>query len=403
MVSIAIDWVICIWGYLLKKKTAIEFAQLQHLLSVNTRTVLASSVLALMMAFVERKVLPQSLFYGWLVLMLLVSVVRVMIGQYQIAHPTSRPKQVRRRLNGFRIGLSISGMLWGAIGLMVIQYGELQQQMFVSYLITGLSAGAVVSYSIDRMSAMTYIVFAVVPMLFGFIWVDYTVSIPMAFAGFVYVGFASYSINSFHHSLIESILLRRQAAAREEQIKRLAFYDALTNLPNRRLLVDRLHQGLLSSRRTGKRGALLFLDLDHFKLLNDTLGHAMGDLLLKQVAERLKQSVRQSDTVARLGGDEFVVMLEDLDQDHASAVQEVEQITKQILDRLNAPYQLGDLEYISTPSIGAAMFGEHGESHDELLKHADIAMYQAKKSGRNVMRMFDVDMRAEMPIKRVKH
>lgn len=387
----------------MKKRTAIESAQLQHLLSVNMRTVVASCILAIMMLYIKSDVLPQPLFYGWLVVMLLVSVVRVVVGQYQLAHPTHHAKHVRKRLNWFRIGLSLSGMLWGAVGIMVIRYGQLEQQMFVSYIVTGLSAGAVVSYSIDRISAMSYIVFAVVPMLFGFIWVDHVISVPMAFAGFVYVGFAAYSVHSFHRSLIESILLRRQAVAREEQIKHLAFYDVLTNLPNRRLLVDRLHQALLSSRRSGKRGALLFLDLDHFKMLNDTLGHSMGDMLLKQVAERLKQCVRQSDTVARLGGDEFVVMLEDLNQNHATATQEVEQITKQILERLNVPYQLGELEYVSTPSIGAAMFGEHGESHDELLKHADIAMYQAKKSGRNVVRMFDFNMHADEPLKRAAH
>lgn len=387
----------------MKKRTAIESAQLHHLLSVNMRTVLASCILAIMMVFIENNVLPQVLLYGWLVLVLLLSVARVAVAHYQLTHPAHQARHVRKRLNWFRLGLSFSGMLWGAIGIMVIHYGQLEQQMFVSYMVTGLSAGAVVSYSIDRISAMSYIVFAVIPMLFGFIWVDHVISLPMAFAGFVYVGFAAYSIQSFHRSLIESILLRRQAVAREEQIKHLAFYDVLTNLPNRRLLIDRLHQALISSRRTGKRGALLFLDLDHFKILNDTLGHSMGDLLLKQVAERLKQSVRQTDTVARLGGDEFVVMLEDLSEQHAIASQEVEQITKQILERLNVPYQLGDLEYVSTPSIGAAMFGEHGESHDELLKHADIAMYQAKKSGRNVVRMFDFDMRADVPTKRSAH
>ncbi|OYY92147.1 MAG: GGDEF domain-containing protein, partial [Methylophilales bacterium 16-45-7] len=147
----------------------------------------------------------------------------------------------------------------------------------------------------------------------------------------------------------------------------------------------------------------LFIDLDHFKLLNDTFGHSMGDLLLMQVAERLKQCVRETDTVARFGGDEFVVMLEELSEDSAIATQEVERITSQILKQLNAPYQLSDSEYVSTPSIGVAMFGEHGMSHDELLKHADIAMYQAKKSGRNIVRMFDFDMRSDVPIKRSAH
>jgi diguanylate cyclase (GGDEF)-like protein len=385
------------------KNTTIEYAQLKHLLSVNARTVLASTVLAIMLAWIESHVIPAQILIAWLSVMLLVNIVRVAVGQYQLKHPTYHPDIIKQRLNIFRFGLMLSSIMWGVISLIVIHYGLLEHQLFVSYVIAGLSAGAVVSYSIDRISAMTYLIFAVLPTLFGFIWVGHEISIPMAFAGLVYVTFSIYSIYHYHRSLVESILLRRQAVEREEEIKRLAFYDVLTNLPNRRLLMDRLHHALVMSRRSGKRGALLFLDLDHFKMLNDTLGHSMGDLLLMQVAERLKQCVRESDTVARLGGDEFVVMLEDLSEDSLEATQEVELITSQILARLNLPYQLGDLEYISTPSIGVAMFGDHGESHDELLKHADIAMYQAKKSGRNVVRMFDFDMRSDVPIKRQAH
>jgi diguanylate cyclase (GGDEF)-like protein len=385
------------------KKTTIEYAQLKHLLSVNARTVLASAILALMLAWIESSAIPTNILFTWLAVMLSVNIIRVAVCQYQLKHPTYHPDIIKQRLNIFRFGLMLSSIMWGVISLIVIHYGLLEHQLFVSYVIAGLSAGAVVSYSIDRISAMTYLLFAVLPTLLGFIWVGHEISLPMAFAGFVYMTFSIYSIYNYHRNLVESILLRRQAVEREEEIKRLAFYDVLTNLPNRRLLMDRLHHALVMSRRSGKRGALLFLDLDHFKMLNDTLGHSMGDLLLMQVAERLKQCVRESDTVARLGGDEFVVMLEDLSEDSSEATQEVELITSQILARLNLPYQLGELEYISTPSIGVAMFGDHGESHDELLKHADIAMYQAKKSGRNVVRMFDFDMRSDVPIKRPAH
>ncbi len=385
------------------KKLAIEYAQLKHLLSVNDRTVLASAILAVMLAWIEMNVIPSTILMTWLGMMLLVSVIRVALCQYQLKHPTFHPHLIKKRLIIFRLGLMLSSIIWGVISLIVIHYGLLEHQLFVSYVIAGLSAGAVVSYSIDRLSAMTYLIFAVLPTLCAFIWIGHEISIPMALAGFVYMTFSIYSIYSYHRSLVESILLRRQAVEREEEIKRLAFYDVLTNLPNRRLLMDRLHHALVMSRRSGKRGALLFLDLDHFKMLNDTLGHSMGDLLLMQVAERLKQCVRESDTVARLGGDEFVVMLEDLSEARVLATQEVDQITSQILARLNIPYQLGDNEYISTPSIGVAMFGDHGESHDELLKHADIAMYQAKKSGRNVVRVFNFDMRSDVPIKRKSH
>ena len=185
-----------------------------------------------------------------------------------------------------------------------------------------------------------------------------------------------------------------KAAAAE--IENLAFHDHLTGLPNRRLLLDRLHQALLYSARNGKDGALLFLDLDHFKTINDTLGHDIGDLLLQQVANRLTSCVREGDSVARLGGDEFVVMIEDLSEHALEAANQAEDVGEKILTKLNKPYELaGQLQYISS-SIGVALFSDHTQSSDELLKHADIAMYQAKKSGRNTLRFFDPQMQANI-------
>ena len=178
----------------------------------------------------------------------------------------------------------------------------------------------------------------------------------------------------------------------EEAIKELAFFDPLTKLPNRRLLQDRLFQALSSSDRTGQTGALLFIDLDNFKTINDTLGHIMGDLLLQKVSDRLKSCVREGDTVARLGGDEFVVMLENLSAQPLEAAQQAETIGEKILATLNQPYSLAKKEYINTPSIGIALFNRHSEKLDDLFKQADIAMYQAKKAGRNTLRFFDPHM-----------
>ena len=178
----------------------------------------------------------------------------------------------------------------------------------------------------------------------------------------------------------------------EEKSHYLAFYDQLTSLPNRRLLVDRLTQALASSARSHRNGALLFLDLDHFKTLNDTLGHHVGDVLLQQVSERLTSCVREGDTVARLGGDEFVVLLEDLSEHPIEAATQTESIGEKILAILNQPYQLAAYEYQSTPSIGVALFSDQEHSQEDLLKHADIAMYQAKKAGRNRLSFFDPHM-----------
>ena len=189
-------------------------------------------------------------------------------------------------------------------------------------------------------------------------------------------------------------ITERKAA--EEKIHYLGFYDDLTQLPNRRLLMDRLHQALASSARIGRSGALLFIDLDNFKTLNDNLGHHVGDLYLQQTAQRLISCVREDDTVARLGGDEFVVVLENLGEQAMEAAAQTETISEKILMSLRQPYQLDVKEYQGTASIGATVFNDHNVAIDELMKQADIAMYQAKQAGRNTVRFFDENMQASI-------
>ncbi len=193
------------------------------------------------------------------------------------------------------------------------------------------------------------------------------------------------------HGFTMDITDRKRA---EQEIERLAFYDALTGLPNRRLLLDRLQRAVAGSARTRQLGALLFIDLDNFKYLNDTLGHDMGDQLLSQVAARLAACVRETDTVARFGGDEFVVMLETLRPGLSEATSHAEAVAEKLLASLNQPFDLGGQQHYSTPSIGITLFGDERLSVDELLKRADLAMYQAKAAGRNTQRFFDLDMQA---------
>jgi len=195
-----------------------------------------------------------------------------------------------------------------------------------------------------------------------------------------------------HYVASHTDITTRKAA--EEEIKHLAFFDALTGLPNRRLLMDRLRQLLATSSRTGREGALMFIDLDDFKTLNDTMGHDKGDLLLQQVAKRLTACVREIDTIARLGGDEFVVMLEELSSNPEEAATQAQLIGEKILDVLNQPYDLAGIQHRSTPSIGITLCADHKNSIEELLKRADLAMYQAKAAGRNAMRFFDAKIQA---------
>ncbi|WP_418141228.1 EAL domain-containing protein [Marinobacter sp. MA] len=195
------------------------------------------------------------------------------------------------------------------------------------------------------------------------------------------------------HGYFYDVSDRKQS---ESEIEKLAFYDSLTGLPNRRLLQDRLAQALTGSTRDHNHGALVFLDLDNFKNINDSAGHVTGDELLKQVGQRLQQTVREWDTVARLGGDEFVLILKGFPADAASAAARVEKVCEKVRDALNEPYDLNGIDYTGTPSIGVTLFFDHDTSLEELLGQADMAMFRAKEDGRNCIRFYDAMMQKKV-------
>ena len=190
----------------------------------------------------------------------------------------------------------------------------------------------------------------------------------------------------------------------EKEIHQLAFYDALTGLPNRRLFHDRLKQVLISKLRVQNYGALLFIDLDNFKVLNDSRGHDIGDLLLMQVAERLNLCLRAQDTVARLGGDEFVIILDTLHESLQQSLMLADGVAEKILHSINQPYYIKEFEHHNSSSIGVSIFSAVDQLADEVLKRADTAMYEAKVSGKNAIRFFDpamqvaVEKRVEMEL-----
>ncbi|MFA6922044.1 MAG: EAL domain-containing protein, partial [Gallionella sp.] len=194
-------------------------------------------------------------------------------------------------------------------------------------------------------------------------------------------------------SIIHDVTERRQL---EAQMHDLAFYDPLTKLPNRRLLIDRLGKALVSSIRSRRHGALMFLDLDHFKLLNDLHGHDIGDQLLMEVASRILSCIREQDSAARFGGDEFVVMLEGLSENLSEAVTQADGVAEKIRASLSKPYLLkrGEdvISHHCSSSIGVTVFCDQDANLEQLLKWTDMAMYHAKDAGRNVIRFFDPDM-----------
>ncbi len=371
---------------------AIQAEKFVQILQINGKTLVANALVAMVLAYIMRNVIPAHILWAWLSAILLVNVARGYAGRYWISRSQAEPASVNNSLKQFRLGVILSGLLWGLVGLLIFTSIDLQYKMLAVYCIAGMSAGAAVSYALDRYSAYIFLSLILIPALVGMFLSGNEIFMAMGVSGTFYTFFMAASIQNMHNRLTERIKLSIEAVDREAAIKKLAFYDELTDLPNRRLLIDRLSHALTISARTGKRGAILFLDVDDFKKLNDTLGHDMGDLLLKQLSERLLSCVRQSDSVARLGGDEFVVMLENLSEDHHVALSQVEFICKQIISSLNLPYQLNKEEYQCSSSIGVALFGEHGTTFEELLKNADTAMYAAKKTGRNLLKIFSHEM-----------
>jgi diguanylate cyclase (GGDEF)-like protein/PAS domain S-box-containing protein len=219
----------------------------------------------------------------------------------------------------------------------------------------------------------------------------------------VEVNCSGFSLGSerFAYASVRDITERRAAT---EKIEQLAFYDPLTQLPNRRLLLDRLSQALASSTKHQSHGALMMIDIDNFKNLNDTYGHDVGDQFLKEVATRIQSAVLEGDTAARFGGDEFIVMLEDLG-DAPSAAVAAEAAAEKILSQLRKPYLLKlqipqhdvmEHSHHCTCSIGVTLFVGQADSPDELMKRADTAMYQAKAAGRDTLRFFDPKMQASV-------
>ena len=498
----------------LSYKSAVQSAQLSHMLSLSNKAMLVSALLAIILAYIQQTLISPLVVIVWLSLVVLAAVSRVaLVAAYHRAKVNALANY-DSWLERFRITVLLTGLIWGSAGVFMFPSSNAQHQMFLIFVLMGLSAGGVISYAADLKSGIAYSLCVVMPLLIRLFFTGGSLSIGMSIAGLLYLGFIITSLRYVNRNLTENISLRLEAVTREEaahanqeryrlllnhapvgifqydrnlvitycnnhfadilqsaaetlvssdlktiedqsilpslrkalsgeignyegpyqatfsnakgwitltcapskdsagqvtggiailqditerklaedQIEKLAFYDTLTRLPNRRLLLDRLKHAMGTSERDGKDGALLHIDLDNFKTLNDTLGHEIGDLLLQQVAARVTECLRKSDTVsriARLGGDEFVVMLEDLDKHHLKAAVQAELVADKILASLSRPYVLAKHEHHATASIGVALFSEHLQSVEDLLKHADIAMSQAKKAGRNMLRFFD--------------
>lgn len=620
----------------LSKKTAIQSAQLRQLFSASNVSLTTSTLLAVILAYMQSAVIASSVVLAWLTVVVLVAFSRAALVKAYLRSPVADNTSIHVWLLRFRLGVLAVGLVWGSAGFLMFPANDTQHQMFLIFMLAGLSAGGVISYSADLLSAIVFSIATLLPIDIRLLIAGNSLSLAMGMAGTLYLGFIIISLRHINRSLTENIVLRLEAIAHEEtmriseeryrlllnhspvgifhydtnlvitycnecfadilfnsvegivgsnlktfkdqsilptsvnalrgnmihyegqysaafndagrwidmtcapsrdgtgrivggiaivrditdrkqaeemlrisaiafesqsgmivtdpnavilrvnrafsaltgysaqellgqtphlfssgrhdkaffqamwaalketghwqgeiwnrrknglivaewltisavtasdgsithyigtfsnitenkdalaEIHRLAYYDPLTRLPNRRLLQDRLEQGLAVKARNGLYGAILFLDLDNFKMLNDTRGHDAGDQLLIEVARRLCATVREGDIVGRLGGDEFVVLLDDLSAEVEMAAMLTKRVAEKVLDVLAHPYSFDGYEHHCTASIGIRLYRER-ETVEELLRHADLAMYQAKNAGRNTLRFFDPSMQA---------
>jgi diguanylate cyclase (GGDEF)-like protein len=310
---------------------------------------------------------------AWLACMVAVSVLR--LGEASaFARAAPSGSSMRSWRNWFLVGAFASGVMWGASAVVLFPAGSLPHQVFVSFVIAGMVAGAVATLSPVMTAFALFAIPALTPMILQFLLRDGPLHFPMSFMSVLF-GLAMLTVaRHVNTTLRESLRMSRH----NEQ---LAHFDALTGLPNRVMFAQSLEQALRRAERNSTQLALLFIDVDRFKNVNDALGHDAGDQLLREVAQRLRHGLRASDMVARFGGDEFIVVLEDLPESAYAGT-----VAAKLLEGLAAPMHIEGQEFHVTASIGIATCPQDARDARTLQKKADTAMFRAKAQGRNTYR-----------------
>ena len=335
---------------------------------------LISSALSLILSLQLNKYLPTLFLFSWVSLLILTNLLR-----YTFSRHRHTLFDEAFSLNAFRFGCLVSGLVWGWCGYFFFIEVDTVTRMYISFTLGGLAAGASSSLTADKYSFLFFVFPLLVPNIAAHFFIGSDVSIGMAIMLILFLSFISFSSRSMGETLIENIRLKRDAEESERKVTQLAFYDQLTGLPNRFLCEDRLKQVISKHHREGNKFALLFIDLDGFKQINDEFGHHRGDELLKNLSKRFESALRSEDTCARMGGDEFLVILPDIQLDSALNV------AQKLLSLASTPISLSVGNVQVTASIGLAIFPDHAQSPEDLVVKADKAMYLAKDKGKNTV------------------
>jgi diguanylate cyclase (GGDEF)-like protein len=311
---------------------------------------------------------------------------------FTFRHKTHDPDRNCRWLNLFLIGTLCSGATWGSTAYFVFPAHDLAHQLFVVFVVGGMSASSVITLAASLRAHALFLFPAMSPLIVRLYLLDTSLSLAMSAMLSLFLGMSCISGWRFNILIKKSFLRQYEREQAEAIIEFQAVHDSLTGLPNRRLLIDRMAQEISRCKRHNYTSAVLFIDIDRFKSINDSLGHAVGDALLRKVTKRLKRNVRNEDTAARLGGDEFAIVLSELAQDEALAAKRAQHLAEKIRHILSDPYEVDGHALHITPSIGIAMFPIERADANEILKQSDIAMDRAKKVGRNSIQFFQPQM-----------
>ncbi len=338
-------------------------------------------------------IVPRQANLGWLAATFAVTLYRwVVLRGFRSASDASRERPHWRRALG--LGVVLSGILWGAASLLLFPDESMLHQLLLAFVIAGMSAGAVTTLSAIYGLAVAFLVLSLVPLIWCFALAGNAISDIMAVMTALFALMLIGSSKRLSQMILESLQTRHERRQAQETIRYQALYDELTDLPNRRQLLERLAQEMSRSKRHGHLGAVLFLDLDHFKKINDSLGHRVGDKVLQAVGARIRFRLRQEDIAARLGGDEFVVLIPEVGDAPDIAAANTEYLAVELRELFREPFVVGSHKLHLSASVGIALFPMEQEDPEDLLQQADVAMYRAKELGRDNVQLFLPSMQA---------
>lgn len=374
-----------------QEQLAFDSEVVKLLYGSNTKSLIAASIVATVLVINQYKHIGLDMTLLWIAVFFLAYGIRLII-VVNFNNTSIANGNVKKQLTYFRLSSLFCGLAWGSAAIFLLPANDIAHQAFLIFALVGVSGGAVIVYSIDIKCSNLFVgglLLVTIPQL-----IANGTSFTMVAAGLlsVFIVYVTLAGRELVKSLRENLNLRVISATDNKKVHQLAYYDVLTKLPNRRLLSDCLKKIFADCQSSQTYGALLFLDLNDFKKINDSRGHHAGDQLLQQVAQRLQSSIRETDIIARVGGDEFVVVLNELGQDKQKAYKSSQTASYQLENAIDKPFQIDDFIYQTTSSVGICMFFGQEFDESEVLRRADIAMYQAKRMGRQSTPQFYDDL-----------